>query len=227
MVLLGLATGWQLAPAGLLADYRSGIGERRTISLADGSQMELGPGSAADVTFGGGQRSVRLVAGEAFFTVARNAGRPFVVEAGQGKVEVLGTAFDVKLRADDGVEVVVTESTVAVSAARGEPVRVSQGQGVSFDRAGLSPVRPADLDSAQAWRQDQLVFHDAPLSTVLAELRRYRRGHVQLIGSNLGERRVTAVFDARHIDAALDSIARSLDLRVLRATNWLIALVPA
>jgi transmembrane sensor len=226
MVLLGLAAGWQLVPPGLLADHRSGIGERRTVALADGSQVELAPGSALDVAFSGGRRGVRLLAGEAFFTVAKEAGRPFVVEAGAGRVEVLGTAFDVKIRDEGGVAVVVTENIVAVSANGREAVRVGEGEGVSYDGEGVSQPSRADLDLVGAWRQDQLVFHDAPLDAVVAELERYRRGHIQLVGAGLGSRRVTAVFDARNTDAALDTIAHSLGLRVLRATGWFVAIVP-
>ncbi|HEY5794623.1 MAG TPA: FecR family protein [Bosea sp. (in: a-proteobacteria)] len=223
VVLLALAGAWSLAPPGLLADHRTGIGERRTLDLADGSQVELGPESALDISFAPGRRNARLVAGEAFFTVARDQARPFVVEAGGGRVEVLGTAFDVKIAAD-AVSVAVTKNAVAVSAAGGLPVRLGEGQAVSFDERGVSPARAADLDAIQAWRQDQLVFHDAPLDAVLAELRRYRRGRIQLLGGDLGSRRVTAVFNAREPDAAIATIARSLDLRLLRATSLFVVL---
>lgn len=225
MLLLAVTAGLRLLPTGLFADHRTGIGERRTIALADGSQIELGPGSAIDVELGSTKRGIRLVAGEAFFSVARDEKRPFVVSAGQGEIAVLGTAFDVRIDRTETVSVVVTESKVAVSAGGGAPVGVTAGQEVSYDRRGVSPVRKADLDAVQAWRQDQIVFHDAPLDTVLSELGRYRRGHVQLLGGELGKRRVTAVFDARQPDAALETIARNLDLRLLRATDYFVALV--
>lgn len=225
MLLLAVTAAWRLAPAGLLSDHRTGIGERRIVALADGSRVELGPASAIDVELTGARRSVRLVAGEAFFTVARDTARPFVVSAGQGEIAVLGTAFDVKIRQSEAVSVVVAESKVAVSAAGSQAVGVTAGEEVSYDRNGISAVRPADLDAAQAWRQDQLVFHDAPLDTVLTELRRYRGGTIQLLGGELGKRRVTAVFDARRPDAALETIARNLDLRLLRASDYFAALV--
>lgn len=225
MLLLAVTTSLRLQPAGLFADHRTGIGERRTIALADGSRVELGPGSAIDIEIDGTRRAVRLVAGEAFFSIARDEKRPFVVSAGQGEIAVLGTAFDVKIAPSERVSVVVTESKVAVSAGGGAAVGVSAGQEVSYDGRGVSPVRTADLDTAQAWRQDQIVFHDAPLDTVLSELGRYRRGHVQLLGGELGKRRVTAVFDAKRPDAALETIARNLDLRLLRATGYFAALV--
>lgn len=225
MLLLAVTAAWRLSPAGLLSDHRTGIGERRIIALADGSRVELGPASAIDVELTGTRRSVRLVAGEAFFTVARDTARPFVVSAGQGEIAVLGTAFDVKIGQSEAVSVVVTESKVAVSAAGSQAVGVIAGQEVSYDRNGVSTVRPADLDAAQAWRQDQLVFHDAPLDAVLGELRRYRGGTIQLLGGELGKRRITAVFDAKRPDAALETIARNLDLRLVRASDYFAALV--
>lgn len=225
MLLLAVTAAWRLPPAGMFADHRTGIGERRVVALADGSRVELGPASAIDIDFADGRRSVRLVAGEAFFTVARDTARPFVVSAGEGQIAVLGTAFDVKIGQSEAVSVVVTESKVAVSAAGSKAVGVTAGEEVSYDRNGVSAVRPADLDAAQAWRQDQLVFHDAPLDAVLTELRRYRGGTIQLLGGELGKRRITAVFDAKRPDAALETIARNLDLRLLRASDYFAALV--
>jgi transmembrane sensor len=223
VVLLAVAAAWQLAPAGLLADHRTGIGERRIVRLDDGSQVELGPDSALDISFSNNRRQVRLIAGEAFFAVVKDAGRPFTVEAGRGRVEVLGTEFDVRIGDDETVAVAVMHNAVAVNVS-GQAVRLDQGQGASYGGAGVSAVGEVDLDAVLAWRRDQIVFHDAPLDAVLATLGRYRRGHVQLIGGDLGQRRITAVFDARQPDAAIETIARSLDLRMLRATSLLIAL---
>lgn len=225
VILLAVTAALRATPDGLFADHRTGIGERRVVTLPDGSRIELGPASAVDVDFADSRRTVTLVAGEAFFTVARDPTRPFVVSAGQGEIAVLGTAFDVKIGQGEAVSVVVTESKIAVSAAGSGAVGVVAGQEVSYDRNGVSAVRSADLDAAQAWRQDQLVFHDAPLDTVLTELRRYRRGTIQLLGGELGKRRITAVFDARRPDAALETIAHNLDLRLLRATGYFVALV--
>jgi transmembrane sensor len=226
VILIAAFAGWRLAPPGLLADHRTGVAERRMVALADGSQVELGPQSALDVGFEAGRRHVRLIAGNAYFEVAPDARRPFTVEAGPGRIAVLGTAFDVKITEGDAVSVAVTHNAVSVSTATGAAVRLREGQAVSYDRDGVSDVQPADLDAVLGWRHGQLVFHDAPLDEVFAEIGRYRRGHVQLLGAGLGSRRITAVFDARQPEAAIETIARSLDLRVLRATGLLIALSP-
>lgn len=215
-------TGWQLTPVGLMADYRSGVGERQTVRLDDGSEIELATSSALDVDFSAGKRTVTLLAGEAFFTVARDPQRPFVVTTDRGQIEVLGTAFNV--RVGDDVTVAVAHNTVEVSAADDAGVRVTRGEMVQFGRSGVSPVQPADLDAIEAWRHDQLVFSDVPLDRVIAELQRYHRGRIQLLGGDIGERRVTAVFDTRRIDAALDTIAGSLDLRIFRITNLFVGI---
>ncbi len=221
-LLLAVAVGWQSLPIGLWSDYRTSIGEHKLVTLDDGSEVELGGASALDVTYTAQERKVTLIAGEAFFTVAKDPARPFVVRAAGGEVLVRGTAFNVKIGTD--VSVAVTHNTVEVKAADHAPVRVIQGQGVHYDARMVSPVAAVDLDAVQAWRQGQLVFHDARLADVLAELQRYRHGYIQLLGSDLADRRVTAVFDATRPDAALNTMAESLDLRLYRATDLLIAI---
>ncbi len=223
-LLIAAGIGWQMTPVGLLADYRTAVGERRTIALQDGSEIELGAATAIDVSFSAAERRVKLLAGEAFFTVAKDPARPFVVAAGGGEVKVLGTAFDVKV-ADD-VRVAVVQHTVQVSTATSPPVKVTASQEVHYGARGVSAVTAADLDAIQAWRQDQIVFRDVPLDAVLAELGRYRRGSVVLLGGSLGKRHVTAVFEAHNVDAALDTIAQSLSLRIYRATDLLTVIVP-
>ena len=225
IVLIGVGIGTtMLLPAGLFADHATAVGERRVVQLADGSSVELGSASAIDVDFGPGRRRVTLLAGEAFFTVVKDPDRAFVVAAKQGEVKVLGTAFNVKI--EDGVDVAVAEHTVEVSMQGRTPAHLAEGRGIHYDASGLSGVVAADLETIQAWRQDRLIFHDAPLRNVIAELQRYRYGRIQLLGSSLGDRRVTAVFDTRRPDAALDSIARSLDLRIFRVTNLFVGISP-
>ncbi|MFD1330639.1 FecR family protein [Methylopila musalis] len=223
-ILLVAAIGWRMTPVGLMADYRSGVGERRTVLLDDGSQVELGTESAMDVDYSDGGRAVTLIAGEAFFTVAKDPTRPFVISTSQGKISVLGTAFNVRLDAD--ATVAVAQSVVAVSAADDAGVRVNAGEMARFGRSGVSPVEPADLDAIAAWRNDQVVFRDAPLAEVIAELQRYRSGRIHLFGEGAGRKRVTAVFDTRRVDEALDTIAKSLGLRVIHIPGLLTAIVP-
>ncbi len=222
LVIAALGTGWALTPPGLFADYRAAVGGHELVQLEDGSAVELGTGAALDVNFTAARREVRLVTGEAFFTVTPDPARPFVVLARDGEILVRGTAFNVRI--GSGVQVAVTEHTVEVSAGGSDPIRVTEGEEVSFEAGEVLPVRVADLDSVQAWRQGQLVFIDTPLDEVITELSRYRHGYIRLLGGELGQMRVTAVFDATRPDEAIETIARSLGLRVYRASGLLIGL---
>jgi len=120
VVLLGLALGFNtlfgedpyLQSNGR---YVTAVGEQRSTTLADGSVIQLNTDSKVEVSYGDKFRDLRLLQGEAHFTVAKNAERPFRVYAGNGRVEAVGTAFSVYLK-DDTVNVTVTEGRVSVAA---------------------------------------------------------------------------------------------------------------
>lgn len=223
---LALAGGYVLSRPATFADYRTGIGERRTVTLADGSVVELGSATAMSVAFDEGGRTVTLHEGEAFFTVAADTARPFVVAAANGRTRALGTAFNVK-RLPDAVIVSVAEHTVAVTANGDRPVEVETGRQARYGPDGVEPATAADLGAVQAWRRDRLVFLDAPLGDVVADLERYRRGRIVVTDRRIGALPVTAVIDVRETDAALRTIADTLPVRVRRMTDLLVLLSPA
>lgn len=223
---VAVPAGIVLSMPRLLADYRTAVGERRTVTLADGSTVELASNSSLSVSFDTAARRVVLHEGEAFFDVASEPTRPFVVEAAAGRTRALGTAFDIKLSGAE-VTVSVIEHAVAVSADHGEPVVVGKGQSVRYGMRRISAVREADLAGVQAWRRDRLVFQEAPLGDVIADLERYRGGRIVMTDPRLRSIPVTAVFDTRQSDAALDTIANSLPIRVRRLTDLLVVLSPS
>lgn len=211
---------WAGDPAVLLAaDHRTAPGERRLVTLVDGSTVELGPASAIAVRFGDGGRKVALLAGVAYFTAAPRAGaesRPFIVEAANGAARALGTQFMVE-RLAEAVEVTVAEHTVAVALdgadGRRPEVVLAPGQSVRYAKAGIGPVRTAGLDRATAWRRDRLIFDSVPLREVVSELNRYRRGRIVIADAALASRTVSGVFETHDPDAALATIARELGMR--------------
>ncbi|MBN8938962.1 MAG: FecR domain-containing protein [Rhizobiales bacterium] len=226
VLLAGAGTAYGLSRGGLFADHATDIGERRSVLLPDGSGVELGSYSALSLDFTQNARKVVLHRGEAFFDVAAEAGRSFVVAAANGLTEALGTRFDVKY-VDDLVTVTVSDHAVLVRAAAAAPVRVERDWQVSYDHAGPGQVSEADLAVSGAWRQDRIVFQDVPLRRVLAELERYRRGRIILTDSRIGETPVTAIFDARQSGDALQVIADALPIRVLQASPYLAIVYPA
>jgi transmembrane sensor len=221
---VAVPAGIVLSRPGLFADQRTAAGERRTISLQDGSTVELAAASSFSVDFAANLRRVVLHEGEAFFDVIRDPVRPFVVDAAAGRTRALGTAFDVKLGADS-VTVSVTERSVEVSVEGADRV-VGEGQQVRYGRKKIGAVREADLGQVEAWRRDRLIFQEAPLGEVIADLERYRGGRIVITDSRLRDIPVTAVFDTRKADAAVDTIAATLPIRVRRLTDLLVVLSP-
>lgn len=214
---------WLVTRPGFFADHRTGIGERTAFTLSDGSTVELGSRTALSVDMGADERRLTLHHGQAFFTVAADAERPFVVTAGSGTVRALGTQFDVKFLGG-AAAVTVFEHAVAVSTHDAPMMEISSEWQVRYDETGLFAPEPADLSVTAAWRKDRIVFEDAPLRLVLHELERYRRGPILLMDDRLGDMPVTAIFDTAQAAAALTTIEATLPVRIVDAAG-LVALV--
>lgn len=163
-----------VAPAGLAANAGTRV-------LEDGSTVELRGDSEIAAAFTAGERRVALVRGEAFFTVAKNAARPFVVHANGVDVRAVGTAFNVRLEAAQ-VAVLVTEGRVQVTppapaagpAAPELPTLEAGQQAVVAIGPGAPPPQVAALpaeaiERALAWQPRLLDFDSTPLGEVVAE----------------------------------------------------------
>jgi len=196
------------------SDYRTGVGELKTLALPDGSHAQLNARSALALSFRGGERRVNLLAGEAVFEVAADPARPFVVEAGGGTVTARGTAFDVAIEGARTV-VTVTERSVEIER-RDQKLVVSAGQQTAFgsDSPALPPYA-VDADEALAWRRGRLIFQDQALGDVVAALGRYHHGVVLIPERELRERRISGAFDVGHAADALLALEKSLDVRAL------------
>lgn len=183
--------------AGAAQAVRVSMPERR--QLADGSVVELAANAQIEVNFSATQRDVRLVRGEALFTVAKNPARPFVVAAGPAQVRAVGTAFAVGLR-PTAVAVLVTEGTVAVqrtTAAAPAPLPVPSGNALVVSRSGsadaplrLEPVTPEEIGRRLAWRAPRLELANTPLSEVVASLNRENREQLAIADPTLAALRL-------------------------------------
>lgn len=222
-VALVLGVAFDDLAARLRSDIYAGVGAPRSVTLEDGSRVELDARSALAVHFEAGRRRLVLLQGEAWFQVAPDASRPFVVEAGGGSVTARGTAFDIAL-AQGEARVTVTEHSVEV-ASGGGAVIVGEGAQSVFapDTAARTP-QPVDVKRATAWRRGKLIFENKPLGEVLAALGRHRRGYVYCVGGDSCARRVTGVFDAGDPLQALREIETFLGLRAIHITDYLIVL---
>ncbi|HWT97729.1 MAG TPA: FecR domain-containing protein [Terriglobales bacterium] len=217
---LAAAVGTVLLGGGLLVrhladgdDFQTGPAERRQVQLADGSAIEIGSDTDLAVNFTTEERLIRLHGGDAFFAVAADAARPFIVQAGDVRVQALGTQFSLRAR-DETLDITVREHAVAV-AVPGEPTRrVAAGEGMRVTAGRMGAIAPVDLDVAEAWRQDRMVFTDAALADVVAEIERYRHGQIIITDQALAALRVSGSFRADDTDAALRIIAAALPVRI-------------
>lgn len=209
----------------LRADHWTAVGETRELQLADGSIAHLNTDTAVALDYTEACRCLRLLRGEAFFSVTPDAGRPFRVAAGAGHAEALGTAFNVR-DADETVTVAVSEGRVRVSrraAGRDAADSVVLAPGETARYAAAGPIATARQAVARltAWQQGKLVFADRPLREVVAELDRYRPGAILVLDSAIAGERFTGVVALADTDRALAAIEATLPVNVVRLTPWL------
>lgn len=153
--------------------YATEVGGQRVVALDDGTQVRLDTDSRIRVRFARGERRVVLEQGQALFTVAHDAARPFRVDAGGTEITALGTVFDVRREAA-GARVTLVEGSVAVTAgqAGAGAWRLTPGQQVRTSRSNPAPVA-VDAAVETSWSQGHLVFRGTPLRVAVAEVNRY------------------------------------------------------
>ncbi|WP_455184574.1 FecR family protein [Azospirillum palustre] len=211
-----------------VADQVTPAGQRRTLILPDGSTAEMNGGTALALDFRDSERRVRILRGEAWFHVARDPDRPFVVDGGAGTARVLGTQFSVR-REDGRTTVTVGDGLVEVAAHPGtdsrapwpDSVRLHAGESAEAGPLGLSGPRAADPAVAFAWRQGQIVFRQQSLASVIAALNGQWPGRVVLLNDEAAERVVSGVFALDRPDAVFDALERGLGVHATRITPYL------
>ncbi|MDN2716029.1 FecR domain-containing protein [Janthinobacterium sp. SUN120] len=222
LALMAAPAAWLLARHEILADYRSGVGERRDISLPDGGTLVLNTDSAVDVAYGPDERRLTLRRGEVLVqTRPDHAGnRPFLVATCHGRIRALGTRFTVRVD-DDGSRVTVLEHAVEITPrAPSATVRtLMANQQGRFDASHASLPTPAPLQ-ADAWARGMLAAQDMRLDAFAFELSRYRPGLLR-VEPQVAGLRLSGAFQLDDTDAVLDSLARMLPVDVLyRSPYW-------
>jgi len=199
--------------------FRTSVGQRDSVWLPDGSRVLLGPMSHLTLGpgYGDSRRELEMV-GTAYFDVEPDSDRPFVVRVGGGVVQVVGTSFAVWGGGGAEVKVVVEEGVVRLrSAAEPEEggVLLEAGDRGLLDADGrTSAERGAATEEDYAWRHGRLVFRDAPLDRVSAELMRWYGVEVRFEDPALEARRLTADFVGDPVRQVMEVIALALGAEV-------------
>jgi transmembrane sensor len=214
-------------------EYITAIGEQRTVPLDDGSRIALNSNSKIKIEFTAERRAVRLLRGEAFFEVAHNAVRPFVVIAGDNQVTAVGTAFEVRYEPDH-IDVTLVEGKVNVTSTA-EPLAVpasvaSSKTGVSTlsssgyamtagERLTIAKGAPATidaprLDAVTAWRRGEVMLDDTPLADAVAEMNRYNKSALVVDESRIATLHISGIYHTGDSEGFAQTVAQLYGLQV-------------
>lgn len=194
-------------------DFLTTTDETAMVRLDDGSVVRLGPESrlttpgahSADVP----TRQVTLE-GEAFFSIAADEARPFVVTTAAGSARVLGTRFHLSAQADE-LAVVVVEGRVALAGPNQE-VEVGAGQATRLVRGNAEPVADAPpIEEVADWLHDFLIFHDTPLAVAMREIGERYGAEVEIDDPALRERTLTMWFNGKSLEEVMTVVCSVVD----------------
>lgn len=200
--------------------YATKVGGRSTISLDDGSSIELNTNSRLRATVDDRQRTAWLDQGEAFFSIAPDKAKPFVVYSGGRQITVVGTRFAVR-KDDAQLSVAVLEGRVRVGAADGTGAAtvLTAGDTAVVQQASIlvQTEAPERVEEALAWRNDQLRFNDVPLRDAVEEFNRYNHRQIRIADEDTAALRIGGSFRATDIDAFTRLLENVFGLEVVSA----------
>ena len=194
------------------------LAEVREMTLPDGTRIVLGAQSQIDFLVTGKTRHATVISGDAFFAVAHDATRPFVVATGDYTVRVLGTQFEIRRRPDT-VRVAVSEGRVAVKRVDMEDASVLMSGAAWTAGSGGVEVRPVDAMDVGAWRSGRLVYDNAALRDIVADANRYTRSHIVVVDPQLETLRLTTSFRTSQVDGMVETLQAALPLVAERRAN--------
>lgn len=222
---VGLGTAWLAQGSGLLPDWRADLhtatGERRSVTLADGSRLELDARTSVDVDFGAGQRTLVLRQGQLLAQLDPAQETAFVVRSQHGEVRAQGPRFMLRQEQERTLALALDGDLALRSGS--DTALLTQGRaayldGRSIAMAGLQAIP----DAATAWVRGMLQAEDMPLGEVLAALKPYRLGFMR-VSPQAARLRVTGVYGLDDSDATLQTLADTLPIAIHRHSGgWLV-----
>ena len=221
-----------------VAGYQTDVGEIRGIDLPDGSDVHLNTATRVEVTYARQARVVQLTEGEAYFQVAHDPDKPFMVHAGHYLVKAIGTAFSVAHN-DDAIELNVTEGRVEVVSLENDAFRIAdiaqlerirsrvpfvKGQRVRLgdDRKEVGMVQKVEgvdveneMQTTLAWRNGMLIFDAEPLEQVVTRINRYTLNEIVIADASIRDLHFGGYFRADNIPAILETMGSDYALSVV------------
>jgi len=213
-------------------DYQTIAGERRVITLSDGSKLSLDANSEVTVRYGKHDRSLHLLKGQARFDVAHDRKRPFSVVAGNQKVIATGTAFNIDMAGPRVLvtliegHVVVLEETSGIVTSQAPPRTISLQAGQQLTASPSLPpeIAQANIRRVTAWTVGQLIFDDEPLSSVVERVNRYGGTQIVVADPQVGAMKISGVFNAGDVLGFVEIVTHYLPVRAVSENSSTIAL---
>jgi transmembrane sensor len=224
---------------------QTAVGQHRNVVLADGSVVSLNTNTVVETNLGRHERAIYLRKGEAHFEVARDRSRPFLVHAGDAVVRAVGTEFEVRLRTDQHVDVLVNEgrvevepdapetpTAVAIVPEKSRPTTaahaVSAGETLSTANTNYAvvPVSPEQVSSELAWREGAVVFDSEPLSAAITEIQRYTDARIVISDPSIATLPVGGRFKTDDLQGFLNGLEAALPIAIRRTDSGVIFVDP-
>src|SRR6202011_1868086 len=221
------------------------VGQHRNVTLADGSIVTLNTNTIIETDLRRHSREIYLRKGEAHFQVAHDSSRPFLVHAGDAVVRAVGTAFEVRVLADQHVDVVVDEGRVEVQTAaltpalpdpstRPRPAAAATvralNAGERLSTAGhdyaVTLVTAQQLSSELAWREGAIIFDGEPLSEAIAEIERYTDARIVISDPHIAGLRVGGRFRTGDVQEFFDALQTALPVSIRHTNAGLVFIDP-
>lgn len=231
--------------------YTTPVGGLATVPMSDGSRVTLNTDSKLRIKVDEKQRFIELEQGEAFFEVAKDPARPFIVQAGNRAVTAIGTQFSVRRERND-IRVVVTEGTVKMAAlesviSAGSDAKISQAAPkvasgssandgknhdlviaagtaarVQGDDVLLQTKTMPEIEQRLSWRTGVLTFRNTRLADAIAEFNRYNPQQIIIQDQKIAEVRIGGIFRTTNLQSFIQLIEVDLDVRTRQKGNNII-----
>lgn len=229
IVLASLALGWRHYTAVEQTSYRTAIGGLQDVPLSDGSMITLSSDSRILVTLSRNERRIDLQQGEAFFKVAKDPSRPFVVSAGDRRAIAVGTRYDVRRDATD-LRVIVTQGVVRLESdngpgGRSRPTTLLPAGSIALANDAGVVVSSGSVQQAEelvSWRSGFLSFHDMPLASAAAEFNRYNVRKIVIGDASIGTLRVGGNFRWSNAETFVRLLELGFPVRAVRGKDTIV-----
>jgi len=215
LIVVGLAVGYYYFTLPIRIEITSGKGQKKEVILPDGSKVTLNQLSSLAYASDFNEEHRELIfKGNAFFEVAKNPEKPFLILGEKINIQVLGTSFDVDAYREDFVEVNVMSGKVAMREKREKAeIILTAGMTGSYSNQKLTALKSSG-QNYNSWQSGKLVFSNTPLRDLVGDLKRHFGQEIVLKNGKLGDCRFTGSFQNQTLDEILEIISASLSLAV-------------